>query len=87
MHWACQLAGIIITPLNWRATADELDYCLTDADAVALVYEDAAAEAVAGSATAANIPRIRVGTAQPQEVCVRGPADGGTGCRAARQRR
>jgi 2-furoate---CoA ligase len=68
LHWACQLAGIIITPLNWRTTADELEYCLTDADAVALVYEDAAAEAVAGSAAAANIPRIRVGTAQPGEV-------------------
>ena len=26
MHWACQFAGIIITPLNWRSTADELDY-------------------------------------------------------------
>ena len=30
MHWACQFAGIIITPLNWRATADELDYCLDE---------------------------------------------------------
>ncbi len=25
LHWACQLAGIIITPLNWRAKTDELD--------------------------------------------------------------
>ena len=27
LHWACQFAGVIITPLNWRAKADELDYC------------------------------------------------------------
>ncbi len=26
LHWACQFAGIIITPVNWRATADELDF-------------------------------------------------------------
>src|SRR4051812_8970080 len=28
LHWACQLAGVIVTPVNWRATPDELDYCL-----------------------------------------------------------
>ena len=39
IHWACQFAGIIITPLNWRSTADELDYCLDNAEAKALVYE------------------------------------------------
>ncbi len=39
MHWACQFAGIIITPLNWRSTADELDYCIDNAEAKALVYE------------------------------------------------
>src|SRR6266480_1146118 len=22
LHWACQLAGIVITPVNWRAKAD-----------------------------------------------------------------
>src|SRR5689334_23172334 len=22
LHWACQFAGIIITPVNWRASAD-----------------------------------------------------------------
>ena len=30
LHWACQLAGVIMTPLNWRAKADELDYCVDD---------------------------------------------------------
>src|SRR5688572_7030837 len=29
VHWACQFARIIVTPINWRATADELDYVLT----------------------------------------------------------
>src|SRR6476646_829160 len=35
IHWACQLAGIIITPLNWRSTSEELDFCLEDAEAKA----------------------------------------------------
>ena len=32
LHWACQLAGIIITPVNWRAKADELDFCLENSE-------------------------------------------------------
>lgn len=68
LHWACQFAGIIITPLNWRATADDLDYCLADAEAALLVYEDAAAPAVAGSARAAELRRLRVGAAKPDEI-------------------
>ena len=28
LHWACQFVGIVVTPLNWRIKADELDYCL-----------------------------------------------------------
>ena len=31
LHWACQFAGFVMTPLNWRAKPDELDYCATDA--------------------------------------------------------
>ncbi len=58
IHWACQLAGLIATPLNWRFTADDLDYCLADAEAKAVVFEDASAAAVAGSETARSIVRV-----------------------------
>jgi 2-furoate---CoA ligase len=61
IHWACQFAGVIVTPLNWRATADELDFCLDDAQAKAIVYEDAAAQAVAAAKAAQAQPRIAVG--------------------------
>src|SRR6266581_1230099 len=61
IHWACQFAGIVITPLNWRSTSDELDYCLTNADARALFYETVSAEAVKASSVAGAIPRIAVG--------------------------
>jgi 2-furoate---CoA ligase len=61
IHWACQLAGIIITPLNWRATADDVDFCIGDADAKLIVYEAVAAEAVQASKMAQTRPRIAVG--------------------------
>ncbi|RAI44726.1 AMP-binding protein [Rhodoplanes roseus] len=61
LHWACQLAGIVITPVNWRATAQELDFCIGDAEAAAVVYQDASADAVAGSRAAAACRRMSVG--------------------------
>jgi 2-furoate---CoA ligase len=61
IHWACQLAGIIVTPVNWRVTADDLDYFLVDADAKAVVYEAVGADAVARSQEAHARPRIAVG--------------------------
>ena len=61
IHWACQLAGIIITPLNWRSTADELDFCLADAQAKGLVYETVSAGAVDRSGEARTRARIAVG--------------------------
>src|ERR1700739_2191984 len=61
VHWACQLAGIIVTPLNWRMKPEELDYCLTDAEARAVVFEEVSAIAVAGSSAARQVPRIAIG--------------------------
>jgi 2-furoate---CoA ligase len=63
IHWACQLSGLIITPLNWRATADDLDFCIADSDAKALVYEGVAAQAVHTSKQAQARRRIAVGSA------------------------
>jgi len=58
LHWACQFAGVIITPVNWRSTASEIDFYLDDAEAETIVYEDASAAAVAGSALAQKLQRI-----------------------------
>jgi 2-furoate---CoA ligase len=68
LHWACQFAGCIITPLNWRATAAELTYCLADAGARALVYEDASAAAVGAAEPARALPRVRIGEAAPGDM-------------------
>jgi len=61
LHWACQFAGIVITPLNWRAKSDEVEYCLVDSAARAVVYEPVSDEALAGAPRAAALVRIGVG--------------------------
>ena len=84
IHWACQFAGIIITPLNWRSTADELDYCLDNAEAKALVYEAVSAEAVKASAEAGK--RQQIARRRAERHHVRGAGRGGrAGCAAARR--
>ncbi len=39
LHWACQFLGLIVTPLNWRAKTDEIDFGIADAGARAVFYE------------------------------------------------
>ncbi|QKV17045.1 AMP-binding protein [Oricola thermophila] len=58
LHWACQFAGLIVTPLNWRAKSDEVEYALQDADAKAVFFEEITSEAVASAPSAAGLPAI-----------------------------
>lgn len=60
VHWACQLAGVVVTPFNWRATAAEIDFVIDNAEAKAIVFDAASAGAVAASAKAGAIPRVAV---------------------------
>jgi 2-furoate---CoA ligase len=62
LHWACQFAGIVMTPLNWRAKGDEIDYCLADSGARVLVYEAAVEVALRDSKFAVVVTRIGVGS-------------------------
>jgi 2-furoate---CoA ligase len=78
LHWACQFAGIIITPLNWRASADDLDFCLVDADAKAVVYENVATPAMLASKEARSRARIAVDAGQPGEVSFEQLVDAGS---------
>jgi 2-furoate---CoA ligase len=67
VHWACQFAGIIVTPLNWRSSAEELDFCLADAEGKALVYESVSAAAVQSSPEARRRTRISLGSPKAGE--------------------
>ena len=62
LHWACQFAGLIMTPINWRAKPDEIDFVLENAGAKAIAFEAVSAAAMAESALAASLPRIAVGS-------------------------
>ncbi len=62
LHWASQLAGIVITPVNWRAKEDELDFCIENSEACAVVYQDVSAPAVEKSRRAAALATIYVGS-------------------------
>ena len=64
LHWACQFTGIVMTPLNWRDKPDELDYCVTDAGAKAVIFEPVSADAVYASEAAQKLPRIALDDAR-----------------------
>lgn len=66
LHWACQFAGIVITPINWRAKADELDFCIGNAEANAVAFQDVSLEAVNDSKLAGDLKRIAVGVIGPR---------------------
>lgn len=68
LHWACQFAGIVITPINWRSKADEVDYCVENSEAKAVVFEDVSAEAVRDSKEATSRIRIALDYAQGDEI-------------------
>ncbi|MDE0728965.1 MAG: AMP-binding protein [Alphaproteobacteria bacterium] len=57
LHMAAQLAGFVITPLNWRSSAEELDYVLADSGAKVVLFEDATSEIVDSALPAINVDR------------------------------
>jgi len=46
LYWACHMLGLVYTPLNWRAGAADIAFCLGDAEARAVAFEAASAPAV-----------------------------------------
>jgi 2-furoate---CoA ligase len=60
IHWACQFAGIIVTPLNWRAKEDEVEFGIDNAEGRAVVFQDVSADAVANTKAARRLPCIGI---------------------------
>src|SRR3978361_1933505 len=67
LHWACQIAGLVITPINWRAKADEIEFYLSDSRARAIVYQDVSSGAVEGSPLACRLCRIAIGMPEDRD--------------------
>jgi 2-furoate---CoA ligase len=69
LHWACQFGGIVVTPLNWRIKADELDYCLNDSGAAAIVFDEQTATTIGSAEAARPLLRIAIGGAEGGTCC------------------
>lgn len=55
LYWACQRLAATFTPFNWRATADEIAYVLSDAEAVLVAFDEGAAAAVREAADISGV--------------------------------
>jgi 2-furoate---CoA ligase len=61
LHWACQMAAIVIVPVNWRITAEELDFTLLNAEARGLVLDASSMAAAGASNLVAGLVQIASG--------------------------
>ena len=61
LHWACQFAGVVITPVNWRATVEELEFLVKDSGARVVAFEPVSAAAVEGSPACQHLRRFTIG--------------------------
>ena len=71
LHWACQFAGIVITPINWRAKADELDFCIENSGSRAVVYQDVFAPRRSTTRTARETCRAFASAVTTSPACIR----------------
>jgi 2-furoate---CoA ligase len=58
LHWVCQFAGLVMTPINWRAKGDEIDFAVENSGAKAVAFEGVSAATAAESGACRNLPRI-----------------------------
>ncbi len=66
LYWACQTLGVVFTPFNWRATAEEIAYVLADAEAKVVAYEDRSASAVLRAVGEVALPDERLISVEPE---------------------
>ncbi|GGO53790.1 2-furoate---CoA ligase [Roseovarius pacificus] len=63
VHWACQLAGIAIVPVNWRATPDELGFYVANSDARSIIFDASSEKSVREAEGVTGLPKIAYGIA------------------------
>ena len=51
LYWAAQWLGAVFVPLSWRASRDDVDYCIADAEAKLVATEDDAGRVTVAGAT------------------------------------
>jgi 2-furoate---CoA ligase len=60
LYWASHMLGLIFTPVSWRASEEEIRYCLEDAEAAAVALDGASGDAAPAAAAALRIDPRRV---------------------------
>ena len=60
LYWASHMLGIIFTPVSWRASAEEIRYCLEDAEAAAVAFDGSSGDAAAQATASLHIDPNRV---------------------------
>jgi len=60
LAWASYMIGAVFTPISWRGTADEIAYCLSNADAAVCVHDGSAGDAVVEACLLAELPADRL---------------------------
>ena len=40
IHWACQLIGIVIVPINWRVKSEEIIFFLKNSKSRCIIFDD-----------------------------------------------
>lgn len=58
LHWACQMSGITIVPINWRSKPDEIDYCIQNSGVKLTFVERVSIESFEQSQMSKKIPAI-----------------------------
>ena len=61
IHWSCQMNGLIITPLNWRMTSNEIDFCISNSEAKCVIYQQESFVAVKNTTKSNKLINIFVG--------------------------
>ena len=64
LHWACQMAGITIVPINWRAKSDEIIFYLINSQAKFIFYELASGEELSIALKDQIIPTVFCGSGE-----------------------
>jgi len=68
IHWACQITGLTIVPLNWRMKSEEIDFCISDSDARCIIYQEESYLSVKNSITCQNLINIFVGKPKKDKI-------------------
>ncbi|MED1644422.1 AMP-binding protein [Brevibacillus agri] len=68
LYWAIQKIGAVFTPINFRLTSDEIQYCVKDAQAKAVIYEPVSEKAVLEAVKGVDTLKIAVQGAEGADV-------------------